>query len=98
MLDVCCGPATLYRRELREKGVTYRGLDLNPRFVGRLRTLGIRADVWDASEAAALPPAEKVYVLEGRRAPACVSAGPLIFTSSRDLRSAETPEGVTDES
>jgi SAM-dependent methyltransferase len=60
LLDVCCGPATLYRRRLREKGVRYRGLDLNPRFVVRLRALGIRADVWDAAEPAALPPADIV--------------------------------------
>jgi len=60
VLDVCCGPATLYRRGLREKGVRYRGLDLNPRFVARLGALGIRADVWDASEPAALPPADIV--------------------------------------
>ena len=33
VLELCCGPGTLYLGHLRAKGVRYRGLDLNPVFV-----------------------------------------------------------------
>ncbi len=36
VLDVCCGPGTLFRRYLRVKGVHYTGLDINRHFIERL--------------------------------------------------------------
>src|SRR5262245_3683514 len=61
VLDVCCGPGTIYERFLRDKSVAYRGLDINPRFVQRLQRRGVVADVWDARQDRPLPIAE--YVL-----------------------------------
>lgn len=62
VLDVCCGPATIFRRHLRSKDVSYHGLDVNPGFVERLRALGIRAELWDASEPTPLPRADLVMM------------------------------------
>src|SRR5436190_23965748 len=58
VLDVCSGPGTLYRRYLRDKNVRYRGLDINPRFVAQVRSLGAAADEWDLSEERPLPAAD----------------------------------------
>jgi SAM-dependent methyltransferase len=62
ILDVCCGPATIFRRQLRFKEVRYHGLDVNPRFVERLRELGVPAELWDASQSRALPAADVVMM------------------------------------
>ena len=51
VLELCCGPGTLYLGYLRAKDVRYRGLDLNPVFVRRLRGLGVDAEVADVSAA-----------------------------------------------
>ena len=37
VLELCCGPGTLYLRHLRGRTSRYVGLDLNARFVSRLR-------------------------------------------------------------
>ncbi|HSU65803.1 MAG TPA: class I SAM-dependent methyltransferase, partial [Tepidisphaeraceae bacterium] len=62
VLDLCCGPATLYCRHLRYKSVTYHGLDLNPKFVGRLNRAGIEAEVKDLHSPGDLPPADFVVM------------------------------------
>jgi SAM-dependent methyltransferase len=62
VLDVCCGPGTLYTEHLSVKGVRYRGLDVNERFVARLRRLGVDALVWDLREPIELPPADIVVM------------------------------------
>ncbi|MFC9896527.1 class I SAM-dependent methyltransferase [Nocardia sp. NPDC127579] len=59
--DVCCGPATLYTRYLREKSVDYTGLDLNDGFIAELTKAGGRGLVWNMNSDAALPAAD--YVL-----------------------------------
>jgi SAM-dependent methyltransferase len=61
VLDVCCGPATLYTRYLRQKPVDYTGLDLNDGFIAELGKAGGRGLVWNVHSDAALPPAD--YVL-----------------------------------
>ncbi|MEU0543684.1 methionine biosynthesis protein MetW [Nocardia sp. NPDC005978] len=61
VLDLCCGPATLYTRHLRAKSVRYTGLDLNERFVAGLTAAGADARVWDLHSALPLPAAD--YVL-----------------------------------
>ena len=62
VLDVCCGPAVLYDRYLKPKGVRYTGLDINDDFVAEARGKGItmvRADVNAISE---LPRADVVVM------------------------------------
>lgn len=58
VLELCCGPADLYRRYLKPKNVQYKGLDINPRFVEPLGELGRLLDLKDQSP---LPAAD--YVL-----------------------------------
>jgi SAM-dependent methyltransferase len=43
VVELCCGPATLYLRHLRSRAGSYVGLDINERFVTRLRRRGIDA-------------------------------------------------------
>jgi SAM-dependent methyltransferase len=62
VLDVCCGPATLYHRYLRPKGVRYTGLDLNARFVRRLARGGARGQLWDVRDGRPLPRADYVVM------------------------------------
>jgi len=62
VLDVCCGPATLFHRYLRQKGVHYTGLDINPRFIERLRSNGATGMVWNVEENRPLPRAEYVVM------------------------------------
>jgi len=62
VLDLCCGPATLYHRYLRHKGVRYTGLDVNEKFVRRLARAGARGQVWDLRSDRPLPPADHVIM------------------------------------
>jgi ubiquinone/menaquinone biosynthesis C-methylase UbiE len=47
VLDLCCGPALLYHRYLRQKLVRYTGLDVNTDFIDRLTRRGASGQVWD---------------------------------------------------
>jgi hypothetical protein len=61
VLELCCGPARMYLRELRGRTRSYVGLDANAGFVERLRRRGIdarRADVATAD----LPRADVVVM------------------------------------
>ena len=61
VLELCCGPARLYLRELRGRIGSYVALDANARFVERLRRRGVdarRADVATAE----LPHADVVVM------------------------------------
>src|SRR6266851_6442840 len=60
VLDVCCGPGTLFHRYLKRKGVRYTGLDINAGFVARLSASGAVGLVWNLQESRPLPPAEYV--------------------------------------
>lgn len=62
VLDLCCGPATLYARHLRGRGVDYRGLDLNPVFVADVVRHGGGAQVWDLRANTPLPSADIVMM------------------------------------
>lgn len=55
VLDVCCGPAHLYHRYLKRKGVQYCGLDINQRFIDRLRNHGGSGEIWDVASERELP-------------------------------------------
>src|SRR5262249_7109922 len=61
VLDVCCGPATLFQRYLKQKGVYYTGLDINPAFIQRLSVRGGIGLVWNIEEDRPLP--RKEYVI-----------------------------------
>ena len=61
VLELCCGPARLYLRELRGRIGAYVAIDASATFVDRLRRLGVdarRADVATAE----LPPADVVVM------------------------------------
>lgn len=47
VVDLCCGDCVIASR-VTEKGGTYIGLDINPRFVSWAKSRGIDARIWDA--------------------------------------------------
>ena len=62
VLELCCGPGTLYMRHLRGRVSSYTGLDLNERFVGGLLARGVDARRVDLSAAESLPGADVVVM------------------------------------
>lgn len=58
VLDLCCGPALLYHRYLRQKSVQYTGLDLNAKFIEGLIRRGGAGQVWDLRSDDPLPRAD----------------------------------------
>ncbi len=59
VLELCCGPGTLYTRFLRPRTSSYIGIDVNEGFVSELRKAGIDARRIDlAADDQPLPPAE----------------------------------------
>ncbi|MEV0343039.1 methionine biosynthesis protein MetW [Nocardia sp. NPDC050713] len=62
VVDVCCGPATLYTRYLRAKSVDYTGLDLNEGFVAGVARAGGRGLVWNMRSDTPLPEADYVIM------------------------------------
>ena len=62
VLDVCCGPAVLFHRYLKPKGVAYTGLDINHRFVRELSRSGANGLVWNVEDATPLPRAQYVVM------------------------------------
>ena len=62
VLDLCCGPAVLYDRYLRNKSVCYTGLDLSPHFIQHLQRRGGNGRVWDVRSPAPLPAADSVVM------------------------------------
>jgi SAM-dependent methyltransferase len=62
VLELCCGPGTLYRRHLARKRVDYLGLDINDGFLRRVRRSGADAREWDVRSADPLPPADFVVM------------------------------------
>ena len=51
VLELCCGPARLYLRELRGRIGSYVAIDASPRFVDRLRRRGVDARQADVATA-----------------------------------------------
>jgi hypothetical protein len=47
VLDLCCGPAILYRRYLRQKAIDYTGFDLNELFIRKLIQAGAQGETRD---------------------------------------------------
>jgi SAM-dependent methyltransferase len=62
VLDVCCGPGTLYQRYLKAKAAHYIGLDINRRFIERLTADGAVGIIWNLTENRPLPRAEYVVI------------------------------------
>jgi trans-aconitate methyltransferase len=63
VLELCCGPGTLYTRCLQSRTSSYIGLDLNDRFVRALRRRGVDARRTDlAHSEEALPEADVVLI------------------------------------
>jgi SAM-dependent methyltransferase len=63
VLELCCGPGSLYVRHLRGRAGSYIGLDANPGFVARLKARGVDARLTDlTTNGEVLPPAEVVVI------------------------------------
>ena len=62
VLELCCGPAILYDRYLRQKDVNYRGLDINSKFIDVLTQRGASGEVWDLRSEKPLPAADYVIM------------------------------------
>lgn len=61
VLDLCCGPAVIYQRHLRQKRVSYFGVDTNPGFVHKVFEAGAVGSVRDVRDPQPFPKAD--YVL-----------------------------------
>ena len=63
VLELCCGPGTMYLRHLRGRAGSYVGIDVNQRFVERLRRRGAAARRLDLTvDDTALPSADVVIL------------------------------------
>jgi len=63
VLELCCGPGTLYLRHLRARVGGYIGIDVNAGFVERLRRRGVDARRLDlAADLESLPEADVVIL------------------------------------
>ncbi len=62
VLELCCGPATLYHSFLRAKEARYTGLDLSSHFIDRLNKRGGHGIVWDLRSEQPLPRADYVVI------------------------------------
>lgn len=64
VLELCCGPGSLYLRHLRARVGSYVGLDANPGFIAGLRAQGIDARLIDLSDGAQLLPSADVAIMQ----------------------------------
>jgi SAM-dependent methyltransferase len=64
VLELCCGPGTLYLRHLRERARSYIGIDVNERFVTDLRGRGVDARLLDLAGAVEPLPGADVAVIQ----------------------------------
>jgi SAM-dependent methyltransferase len=63
VLELCCGPGTLYARHLRSRVASYIGLDVNGRFIETLREAGADGRMIDlAADSRQLPEADVVIM------------------------------------
>lgn len=76
VLELCCGPGTLYLHHLRGRVSGYVGIDVNERFVARLRRRGVDARRLDLTTAP-LPSAD-VVILQASLYHFLPDAGPMI--------------------
>jgi len=64
VLELCCGPGTLYSRHLRGRVGAYVGIDVNPGFVERLRRHGVDARRLDLAHGEDPLPGADVAILQ----------------------------------
>jgi SAM-dependent methyltransferase len=64
VLELCCGPGTLYRRYLRRSAGGYIGVDVNERFVEGLQRRGVDARRIDLADANQPLPAADVAIMQ----------------------------------
>jgi len=64
VLELCCGPGTLYLHHLRGRTTSYVGIDVNPGFVERLRRQGVDARRLDLAHDEEPLPGADVVVLQ----------------------------------
>jgi trans-aconitate methyltransferase len=64
VLELCCGPATMYLRHLRGRTSAYVGIDVNERFVARLRRRGVDARRLDLAAGSEPLPEADVVILQ----------------------------------
>ncbi len=62
VVELCCGPGTLYLRHLRGRVAGYVGLDVNEGFVRRLRARGVDARLVDLAGEEPLPPGDVLII------------------------------------
>lgn len=64
VLELCCGPGSLYLRHLRARVGSYVGLDANPGFVAALQARGVDARLIDLTDGAQLLPHADVAIMQ----------------------------------
>jgi SAM-dependent methyltransferase len=64
VLELCCGPGTLYARHLRGRASAYIGVDVNEGFVAALRRRGVDARLLDLAHSAEALPAADVAIMQ----------------------------------
>lgn len=62
VLELCCGPGTLYHRFLEQRTSSYIGIDVNPRFVEPLQAKGVDARHQDLNRPDPLPEADVALI------------------------------------
>ncbi|HWF25927.1 MAG TPA: methyltransferase domain-containing protein, partial [Solirubrobacteraceae bacterium] len=88
VLELCCGPATLYRRYLRRRAGSYIGVDVNDGFVSRLRRSGVDARRMDLAENDEPLPAADVAIMQASLYHFLPDASAVVdrmLTAARDL-------------
>jgi SAM-dependent methyltransferase len=66
VVELCCGPGTLYTHHLRERTSSYIGLDMNEPFIVALRRQGVDARPVDLSNSQEPIPSADVAIIQGR--------------------------------
>jgi SAM-dependent methyltransferase len=87
VLELCCGPGTLYLRHLRPRVNGYVGLDFNSGFVEKLRAEGIDARQVDLARASEPWPEADVVIMQASLYHFLPDAGPIVekmLASARD--------------
>ena len=58
VVDVCCGPGTLYTRHLKARHNVYTGIDLNEQFIRRIRRAGAQGIIASVEQMEEFPAAD----------------------------------------
>jgi SAM-dependent methyltransferase len=104
VLELCCGPGTMYDRYLRDRASSYIGLDVNAGFVDRLRRQGVDARLADLATSQEPLPGADVAIIQASlyhflpdaerivdRMLAAAQQRVIVSEPIRNLASSETP-------